>query len=328
MEFGEYFSLIVELGGSMKTNESLLQLSAVVVDLVYQVDCLPKSGEEAKVHGFDLEVGGGYNAMVAAIRSGMTVTYGNLIGRGPFGEMVLQELNKEGIASLLDRVVDQDQGCCTVLLEPNGERTFVSADGAESMISPLTMQTIKFHEYDWMLLNGYCLTGQVSMATFMNLFHDLEALDDRKNIPKIVFDASPKIDRIADQCMEKVYELSHWISLNLREAEFLTDRSDPKESARILVDRKCPGGGVVVRTGETGCVVACGDQIYEVRGHPVEAVDTTGAGDTHVGAFIAALATGRSAVDAAKYANIVAAVSTTRKGPATAPMVKDIEHLL
>jgi sugar/nucleoside kinase (ribokinase family) len=51
----------------------------------------------------------------------------------------------------------------------------------------------------------------------------------------------------------------------------------------------------------------------------VEAVDTTGAGDTHAGVFIAALADGLSPARAAARANAAAAYSVTRPGPATSP---------
>ncbi|MEP6759821.1 MAG: PfkB family carbohydrate kinase, partial [Sporichthyaceae bacterium] len=51
----------------------------------------------------------------------------------------------------------------------------------------------------------------------------------------------------------------------------------------------------------------------------VVAVDTNGAGDVHVGAFLAALARGEDPVRAARSANEAAADAVTRLGPATAP---------
>ena len=49
----------------------LLQISGVVVDLLYQVEAVPAPGEEAIVTGFSIEPSGGFNAMVAAKRTGM-----------------------------------------------------------------------------------------------------------------------------------------------------------------------------------------------------------------------------------------------------------------
>ncbi|MEM6823567.1 MAG: ribokinase, partial [Pseudomonadota bacterium] len=67
----------------------LLQMSGVVVDLLYQVEAVPSAGEEAIVNGFDLAPGGGFNAMVAARRAGMIVAYGGSLGTGPFASMVI-----------------------------------------------------------------------------------------------------------------------------------------------------------------------------------------------------------------------------------------------
>jgi sugar/nucleoside kinase (ribokinase family) len=76
----------------------------------------------------------------------------------------------------------------------------------------------------------------------------------------------------------------------------------------------------MVRTGASGCVLAVrGEQLTRVPAPVVEALDTTGAGDTHAGVFIAGLADGLSPVQAAARANAAAALSVTRPGPATSP---------
>jgi sugar/nucleoside kinase (ribokinase family) len=65
-----------------------------------------------------------------------------------------------------------------------------------------------------------------------------------------------------------------------------------------------------------------------VPGFPVTAIDTNGAGDTHAGTFIAALARGADARGAARIANAAAAFSVTRRGPATAPADGELNQFL
>ena len=65
-----------------------------------------------------------------------------------------------------------------------------------------------------------------------------------------------------------------------------------------------------------------------VPGFGVEVVDTNGAGDTHTGAFLAALASGASWSEAVRRANGAAALSVTRRGPATGPTVAELELFL
>lgn len=87
--------------------------------------------------------------------------------------------------------------------------------------------------------------------------------------------------------------------------------------------------GVIVRLGADGCVVvAPGSEPLHVPGFVVEAQDSNGAGDAHVGAFLAALAAGRHPLDAARRANACAALAVTRPGPATAPAAAEIDAFL
>ena len=77
--------------------------------------------------------------------------------------------------------------------------------------------------------------------------------------------------------------------------------------------------------GEEECSVT----EYEIAALTKEQiVDTNGAGDAHIGAFIACLTRGQSPPAAALYANIAAALSTKRYGPATAPERFEIEETL
>ncbi|MGI9502271.1 MAG: PfkB family carbohydrate kinase, partial [Geminicoccaceae bacterium] len=87
-------------------------------------------------------------------------------------------------------------------------------------------------------------------------------------------------------------------------------------------------GGALVRSGADGCVLATAGRVYYVPGYPVSPIDTNGAGDTHVGSFIAALSEHADPFEAARYANIAAALSTTERGSATAPARSRVEAIL
>ncbi len=58
----------------------LIQISGVIVDHTYQIEAVPNAGGEARVFASYMTAGGGFNAMVAARRSGMTVAYGGSLG--------------------------------------------------------------------------------------------------------------------------------------------------------------------------------------------------------------------------------------------------------
>jgi sugar/nucleoside kinase (ribokinase family) len=71
-----------------------------------------------------------------------------------------------------------------------------------------------------------------------------------------------------------------------------------------------------------------GSAVAHVPGVPVTIVDTTGAGDAHLGAFIAGLAAGRDAEAAARRGNVVAALTVTRRGPATSPTAEETDRII
>ena len=86
---------------------------------------------------------------------------------------------------------------------------------------------------------------------------------------------------------------------------------------------------MLVRTGPDGCLLAfSATNTVAVPGFHVAELDTNGAGDTHTGAFIAALAAGADARQAARHANAAAALSVTRRGPATAPTANELAQFL
>ena len=152
-------------------------------------------------------------------------------------------------------------------------------------------------------------------------------LRDPKTRPRLVFDPSPVIDRIPPDLVSAALDRALWISANAQEARFLTGHKEPGRAARALAQGRY-GGGAVVRMGAEGAVLATAGGESVLPAHRVQVVDTNGAGDTHLGAFVAQLAAGAAPQDAARYANIAAALSITRRGPATAPTRSEVEAVL
>ncbi len=66
--------------------------------------------------------------------------------------------------------------------------------------------------------------------------------------------------------------------------------------------------------------------MFRIPAPEVDAVDTTGAGDAHAGVFLAELAAGHAPAIAARRANVAAALSVTRPGPATAPARAELDQ--
>lgn len=297
----------------------LLQMTAPVVDMVYSVRAFPVSGREADVTGFSVTPGGGFNAMAAARAAGMNVRLGGSLGSGPMASIIVEGLERLGVTRGRQPLHGIDQGCCTVLLEPDGERTFVGYPGAEGQITKEDLASLVLEDVSAVLLSGYTLHYSGAREALVDWIRVLP-----KEIT-LIFDPSPVVEYLPSNILAPVVARADWISANSAEAEVVTGLSDPKAAAEALAKGRRGG---LLRQGADGCLLAVGDEIFPIAPLKVQAVDTNGAGDCHIGSFIAELFRCGDPLAAARYANIAAALSTTRYGPATPPTRAEVTDLL
>jgi ribokinase len=300
----------------------LILVDSVVVDVVLNVEGLPERGSDTYADTSTSFAGGGFNVMAAASRLGLRAVYAGVVGLGPFATIAQDAMRNEDIVVAIAPVESVDTGFVVAMVEPDGERTFLTSNGAESTLTSSQLDGVDIQRNDVVYFSGYALLHESNAGAILALVHRLPAE------VVLVFDPSPLIASIDRRILDQILRRVDWLSCNAREAELMTETSDPVLAAERLLDRLARGG-VIVRCGRDGCVVAeAGGRIDIVDGFPVEAVDSNGAGDTHVGAFVAQLTQGRSPVDAARWANAAAALSVTKRGPATGPSLEDVESFV
>jgi sugar/nucleoside kinase (ribokinase family) len=262
-------------------------------------------------------VGGGFNVLTAAARQGLTSAYGGMHGVGPFGDLARKRLAQERIDVLQPKLSTMDTGVTVALVDAEGERTFATTFGAEGQLRPDDLRRIRLFPDDIVYVSGYGLALPVNGPAVSSW---LSTVDSNSTV---VLDPGPLAAEIPDAVLKPVLDRADWISCNEREATLLTGIDDPIEAANELRRRNA-----IVRIGAGGCVVATAEGVATVPGFPVKVVDTNGAGDAHAGAFIAGLAAGLSPLAAARRANAAAAISVTRRGPATGPTIDEVGKLL
>ena len=301
-----------------------------IVDLLMRVPALPERGGDMLAESASVEVGGGFNIMAAAVRQGLPVVYAGGHGTGPWGDRVRAALAAEGIRLLRTPDPDRDTGFDVGLVEANGERTFVTTLGAESLREPGAWDLVRLRPGDAVYVSGYGLvpagSGPVLGAWAASL------------PPGVLLfaDPGPLVADIPAAVLDAVLARCDWWSCNRREAALLTGSDDPAEAARRLI-RRTGRADVIVRSGADGCVLAVrvpgagtGDSLSlsHVAAPAVTAVDTTGAGDAHSGVFLAGLAAGLTTGEAARRANAAAALAVTRAGAATSPTRAELDRFL
>ena len=295
-------------------------MSGAVVDLVYDVEHLPAPGEEVESQRNFFTTGGGFNAMVAAKRFGIKVFYGGSIGTGLFADVVVRDLQRQSIGAVLPSRQLIDQGTCVVLIDKTGERSFISHHGAERRIDPTELALIDVSRFDWVLLTGYSLFKKESARAFLPWLKSLQ------RSPLFLFDPGPTVAHIAPDVLNVALARADWISANGDEAKIITGFSDPALASQSLARTR---RGAMVRVGADGCYLSlAGEVAQHISGFTVDTIDTNGAGDAHDGAFIAGICRGFNPSDAAQLANVAAALSTTKQGPAEAPSLEETQAFL
>ncbi|OBQ74538.1 PfkB family carbohydrate kinase [Mesorhizobium erdmanii] len=302
----------------------LVHIGSAVVDYVYRIDALPAPGMEKTASSFAQVAGGGFNMMVAAARTGTKVVFGGQLGSGPNGDFLRAAFAAAGIETLTPPAPAMDSGNCVAMISSDAERTFVSWPGAESVLSLDMMAPVSVAPGDWVFASGYTLSYAGSRDALTDW---IEALPG--NIP-FVFDPTPIISDIPRSILSRVLARTTWLSCNATEAAEIAGRGDVEDLAVRLLAEHCPqAAGVVIRSAAKGCHVTLADGTAQtVAGFKVDPVDTNGAGDTHIGAFVSALARGAPPFEAARYANAAAAISVTRHGGSSAPTDAEIQTFL
>ena len=300
----------------------LLHLGDVVVDVVVTVPALPEPGGDVLASQAETAAGGGFNVMAAAVRQGLPVTYAGAHGSGPFASLARAALAAEGIAVSQPPKTGLDTGIVISVVDATGERTFLTTRGAEATLTAEDLAPVTAAPGDAVYLSGY---GLVYPRNRVALTDWLERLDDR---PAMIFDPGPLVGSVPATVLDRVLARADWLTCNAREAALLTGSADPAAAIGLLAGR-AGRAGILVRVGRDGCLIGGRSrEPVKVPGFRVDVLDTNGAGDTHTGTFLAALAAGATPVEAVRRANAAAAISVTRHGPATAPTKKELAQFL
>ncbi|MCK8654615.1 MULTISPECIES: PfkB family carbohydrate kinase [Pseudomonas] len=300
----------------------MLHTGQVIIDLVMAVDKLPQAGGDVLAQSASFQAGGGFNVMAAAQRNGLPVVYLGRHGTGRFGDLAREAMNAEGIRIGIADPAERDTGLCVAITDASAERSFVSYIGAEGELTAEDLGSVPTEAGDYVYVSGYSL---LHVGKAQPLVNWVLTLPQGVNV---VFDPGPLVDSPDAPLMQALLpRIDVWTS-NSVEALKITDSTDIAQALDGLLGFLPRNVLMVVRDGPQGCWIDQHGERRHVPGFKVQAVDSNGAGDAHAGVFMAGLAQGLSAFDAAQRANAAAALAVTRWGPATSPGAAEVDALI
>ncbi|MGE7186314.1 ribokinase [Peribacillus sp. NPDC006672] len=266
------------------------------MDLVVTSAKRPIAGETVLGDSFITVPGGkGANQAVAAARLGAEVTMIGCVGDDIYGEIILENLKKNRVSTkYVEPVTGSASGTAHIILS-EGDNSIIVVKGANDFITPGYVQKAKkvIEEADIIMVQQ-----EIPEETVLYLAELCEKLQKR-----LLLNPAP-----ARKISEAVIKHSSFITPNEHEFEILFDGRDRTEVLTEYPNK------LFITEGKNGVRYFDGHEEKVVPSFVVEAVDTTGAGDTFNAALAVAVAEGKSFDDCLLFANRAASISVTKLG--------------
>ena len=303
------------------TAADVLVVGSLNMDLRIRTPRLPAPGETLTGSGFDTDGGGkGANQAVAAARQGARVAMLGAVGQDAHGAALLAALQADGIDThAVERIAGTPSGTAAILLMPDGENSIVVIPGANHALTPerVRAQAARLRQARVVVAQLECPLDAVTEA--LAIAREAGAVT--------VLNAAP-VQPLDDALLGQL----DWLVVNEIEAAALAGMPVPGPAeARAVAEQLRRRGPrqVLVTLGAEGLVLAGPEGTLALPAPRVQAIDTTGAGDTVVGALAAALAAGRPLREALTRAQAAAALAVTRLGTQSAmPTAAEVDRLV
>jgi ribokinase len=293
------------------------------IDLVAQTRRMPLPGETISGYSFCTALGGkGANQAVAAVRLGAQVAMVGRVGADDFGRMQRQALESLAIETNL-LITDEGQatGTALIIVDAEGQNTIVVISGANGRLSPSDVDASRS-------------TIAASDALLLQLENPIATVDYAAEVAHalgvpVVLNPAPSPEALVPASLLRNAD---YLIPNELEASALTGIAvTGQDSAEIAAAALRSAGveTVVITLGARGAVAVSSKGTIYVPAFPVNAVDTTAAGDAFVAAFSVATCEGQPLSETLLFASAAGALAATRLGAQPSlPLRKDVDAYL
>jgi ribokinase len=296
-------------------------LGSVNMDMVTRVGTFPRPGQTVEGRSFAIFPGGkGANQAVALARLGAEVEMAGRVGDDLFGAQYRRVFAEERVgADALETMPERCTGTASIEVSDAGENHIVIVAGANGLVDEAFVEKNRalVESSDYLLLQLEVPLQSVELAA--------RAAREAGRI--VILDPAP-----ARALPTSLLSLASIVTPNETEAAVISGEDTKDEEGIRRAGKRILSSGartVVIKAGERGAYLAEAGRFERVPGFPVRAVDTTAAGDSFNAGLAFALGLGREIIDAIRFANAVAAISTTRDGAQPAmPRLAEVEAFL
>lgn len=287
----------------------VLNFGSVNIDITYRVPHFVRPGETLSARSVTRNAGGkGFNQSVALSRAGCEVYHAGHIGED--GAFLLELCRQYGVRTDYLTQVDVPTGNAVIQVDDDGANCILLYGGANQAMDEAFIREVlsRFDAGDLLVLQNEinCINRLIALAHEAGL--------------KIAINPAPMNDAIAKESLA----LADWIILNETEARDLIGVEEPFAQLEALKE-SFPHSSFLLTLGVRGAICQTNGKICTLGSCKVDAVDTTAAGDTFAGFFLAELVNGKTPEEALLTATRASALAVTRHGAAqSVPAMKEV----
>jgi ribokinase len=291
----------------------ILNFGSMNIDYVYEVDNFVSAGETKLSQNLKVFSGGkGLNQSLALAKAGATHYHAGIIGQE--GAFLKEELEKDGVNTEFIKCETSQNGHAIIQVNSEGNNCILLYGGTNQAFTK---------EYIDKVLESFGKGDFILLQNEINLVDYIIERAYEKGM-KIVLNPSPINEALKKYPLEKI----DFFILNEVEGKTLTGEDDTEQIIDKL-QKLYPRASIVLTLGEKGSIykyknINIVQPIYEVK-----VVDTTAAGDTFTGYFIAGVCAGLSIEECLKRAAIASGLSVSRHGAAASvPYKREVDGIL
>lgn len=266
----------------------VLVIGDVMTDILAKLEGPIAIGSDRRARIVERPGGSAATQAVWLARAGLGVDFVGRVGAADHAAQT-QVFAREGVRAHLAADPSLPSGRLIVLIDPNGERSFLTDRGANEALEDVDIPPALIAAADHIALSGYSFFSPAPREALRGLIARAGAT------PVSVDPASAEFLR--EVGVENFLQWTRGAAIlfpNAEEAETLAGTSDPKlQGERLAAHYPL----VVIKRGAGGCEAFAGSEHWRVEARPAEAVDTTGAGDAFAAGFLAARLSGASIED-------------------------------
>jgi len=301
----------------------VLLIGRLLIDHYYVLKQFPARGQDTVITDSFERVGGcTFNAAATIKNLGGDPLILSPICNDEWGRWIQSTLQDKGFKDNLLFPMEGTTEYCVVLLDGEGERTFLTYSGSQFFLTDEMMQAALQSKPVFVHLSGYSLIEYENAGRIVTLLEQLKVGGS-----KIFFDPSPLCKEIEHEVLRKVLNLADIFCPNKAELQAIEEYLNLIEE--ITAQAYLHGGRlVVVKDGLRGATAFTEESAVSVPAFQLESIDGTGAGDSFAGGLLFALSHGYDLKSALLLASACGAITTAMLGPQADFNIEDAEKLI